>query len=392
MYKVKCKKKYSLKLNIPSFSIRFNNLNKVSSKKNIIYIKEEFDNSTFRYRCYNFIEAMEKSKKYNLISFLSSEIPSLLKEIDKIDMIVLQRATWNNNVENLILLGKQKRIPIVYDIDDIIYKYDYIPDYLNNIGLSDDINNVRTYMGVSSGLELVAKQSDYFICTTNFLKEYLIKDFQKDCYVIPNFYNTEQEEESEYILNTREYDDSKFIIGYFSGSPSHLNDFRVCKKEILKLLNKYDNVYLKIVGYMNLDKDMLNLYYKGKILIRPFCSFQELQYEVGEVDINISPLYDYYFNYAKSELKYFEAALVKVPSVVSNIGVYKEVINDGVNGCLCNQGNWFKTLEDLYLHKEKREKIANTAYNEVKKIYNFLEMRNKIETTFDNILQKVNKS
>lgn len=388
MYKLECRKKYTLKLNIPDYIVRFNKLVLENSNNNIIYIKEEFDNSTFRYRCYNFIQAMKSSKKYRIECFLSSEIPSLLKIIDKIKVVVFQRATWNNNVQNLILLCKQKRIPVVYDIDDLIYKYDYVPDYLDNIGVSDDINNIRFYMGVSSGLELVAKQCDYFICTTGFLKEYLMKDFQKPCCVVPNFYNIEQEEESEYILDTRVRDKSKFIIGYFSGSPSHLNDFRVCKKDLIKLLNKYDDVYLKIVGYMNLDKDMMDLYNKGKILVKPFCSYQELQYEVAEVDINVAPLYDYYFNYAKSELKYFEAALVKVPSVVSNVGIYKEVINDKVNGFLCDQGVWYHILEDLYLNEEKRYKISETAYKEVKNIYNLNEMRKQIEKTFDSILNE----
>lgn len=388
MYKLECRKKYTLKLNIPDYIVRFNKLVLENSNNNIIYIKEEFDNSTFRYRCYNFIQAMKSSKKYRIECFLSSEIPSLLKIIDKIKVVVFQRATWNNNVQNLILLCKQKRIPVVYDIDDLIYKYDYVPDYLDNIGVSDDINNIRFYMGVSSGLELVAKQCDYFICTTGFLKEYLMKDFQKPCCVVPNFYNIEQEEESEYILDTRVRDKSKFIIGYFSGSPSHLNDFRVCKKDLIKLLNKYDDVYLKIVGYMNLDKDMMDLYNKGKILVKPFCSYQELQYEVAEVDINVAPLYDYYFNYAKSELKYFEAALVKVPSVVSNVGIYKEVINDKVNGFLCDQGAWYHILEDLYLNEEKRYKISETAYKEVKNIYNLNEMRKQIEKTFDSILNE----
>lgn len=389
MYKIEHLKKYPLNLNIPNFNIRFENLNKNKSKKNIIYIKEAFDNSTFRYRCYNFMQAMENSKKYNIVCFLSSEIPSIMEKIDKINAIVFQRATWNNNVQNLILLSKQKNIPVIYDIDDIIYNYDYIPDYLNNVGLADNLDNVRAYMGVASGLKLVAKQCDCFLCTTSYLKYYLTKDLKKDCYIIPNFYNLEQEQESEKILSLRKYDKTKFIIGYFSGSPSHLNDFRVCKKEIIKLLNKYNNIYLKIVGYMDLDDDMLNLLHQKKIIITPFCSYQDLQYEIAEVDLNIAPLYDYYFNYGKSELKYFEAALVKVPSVVSNIGIYKEVIQDGINGNLCDQGKWFYVLEELYLNKDKREKIAEMAYKKVKEKYNFNVMAKMIEKTFDDILNKM---
>ena len=44
---------------------------------------------------------------------------------------------------------------------------------------------------------------------------------------------------------------------------------------------------------------------------------------ISEVDINLAPLVDSIFNRAKSEIKWIEAALVKVPTVASKIGAFQ---------------------------------------------------------------------
>lgn len=385
MYKIDSSKKWTFKLDIEEFGKRIARFLSNNEKKNIVYIKNEFDNSTFRYRYYNFNQALEKSSKYLLSCFLCDEIPQILKSIDKIEIVIFQRATWDNNVQLLIDLCKKYEIPIVYDIDDLIYKYDYIPDFLNNIGLDTTVDNVRTYMGLAVGHEMVAKQCDKFICTTEYLNENLKKDFKKEVYVVPNFLNKEQLIESENIINNRIYKKEKFIVGYFSGSSSHLNDFRVCKKELIQFIKKHNNVYLKIVGFMKLDDDLLELKEKGKIIFKKLCPYQQLQYEIGEVDINIAPLYDFYFNYAKSELKYFEAAIVKIPSIVSNLGVFKSVIHNGKNGFLCDQGQWLETLERLYIDHNLKEIIAKNAYEHVIKEYTPEAYNKKIESVFEKI-------
>ena len=52
------------------------------------------------------------------------------------------------------------------------------------------------------------------------------------------------------------------------------------------------------------------------------------------VDINIAPLVDTLFNRAKSENKWLEAALVEVPTLASNVGAFKTMIQDGKTGFL----------------------------------------------------------
>ena len=387
MYSVKCKKKFSMPLEVDSFASRYEELLKNDGRKKVLYIKNEFDNSTFRYRCYNFKQALELSDKYLIVYFLSDEIKKIINEIDNVSLVVLQRATFNIDILNFINYVHQKKIHVVYDMDDMLYNIENAINYINHIGREYDLTNVYLYFGIASAYGVLAEKCDYYITTTEFLKKNLENDYGKKGFVIPNFLNNEQIIESEYILKNREFNNDKFIIGYFSGSDSHRNDFRVIENAILQLMNEYDDIYLKIVGFMQLDKRFDEFKKKGRVIMKDLVPYQKLQYEIGEVDLNVVPLADVEFNKAKSELKYFEAAIVKVPSCVSKGNIYDSFIDDFQNGVLCDIDNWKNCIEKLYLDRDLLKKIASNAYDTANKLYLPSIYKEKIESVYDEILK-----
>ena len=112
MYNLSCKQKYQSYLSVGSIEKRLSGL--VSSKKkNIIYLKDIFDNSTFRYRTYNVMQAMEESTKYHVTCFLIEEIDFLIQNLEKISCVILQRCKWSFQLENFIYLLKQYKIKVI---------------------------------------------------------------------------------------------------------------------------------------------------------------------------------------------------------------------------------------------------------------------------------------
>ena len=107
MYNIKCTKKFDFDLKIDSFDDRYLKILN-SSKKNVIYIKDVFDNSTFRYRTYNVIETMDNSEKYSVTCFLVEELNSIYNLVDKIDIFIMQRAKWSFELSNFIHCLKKK--------------------------------------------------------------------------------------------------------------------------------------------------------------------------------------------------------------------------------------------------------------------------------------------
>ncbi len=386
MFKIECKKEFQMPLKVPSFSERYQIFLKKGQKKKIIYFKNEFDNTTFRYRCYNFTEALYNSKNYDISYFLCSEIPLILKHIKLIDLIIFQRTSWTKDVENLIYLAKYNNIKIVYDMDDLLYKIDYIPMFINNICQNFCTENISLYLSIAGAYELVANKCDAFITTTPFLQKKLKQDFNKPTFVIPNFLNNEQMLENDYILVKRKYDKSKFIIGYFSGSPSHKGDFHSVENDLIRLLDTYNNIYLKIVGFMELTGKLREYWSMGRVILINLVPYQQLPYEIGSVDVNIIPLNHNDFNESKSELKYFEASILKIPSCITKTKLYDSFIEDGKNGIFCEPGEWYTNLKKLYLNKDFRESIGENAYKTTMEKYLPIMQKENIESVYDNLL------
>lgn len=386
MYNIVCKEKFSFDMDIPNFSIRFSRFIN-SKKKNIIYLKEFFDNSTFRYRAYNIINSMENSDKYLVSCFLIEEIPKLIKYLNKIDLVILQRCKWSFELESFINFVRDSGIRVGYDMDDLIYNPKYVPKYLNNVAYYSE-KEIDLHFAMASRYYEIAKIADFYLVTTDALKEKVLSDFDKKSFIYYNFLNKEQEDISNKILEIKNdlYDDSKFVIGYFSGSNSHYRDLGVATNAIIKMLEKYDNVYLMIVGYMNLSEELNYYKSKGRVIVKPFVTYQELQYLIASVDVNIIPLIQNEFNECKSELKYFEASIVNTVSIASNNLVYSAIIKDGENGFLAGTTEWFEKLEYIYLNIDKINDIISNARDFCLDRYGSSKQTERLEKLYDSII------
>ena len=386
MYTLNYKKDFEMKLPIPKFSERYEKILK-SEKQDIVYIKEEFDHSTFRYRTYNVIESMENNDKYNVTCFLVEELENIIHLIDKIAIIILQRAKWSFELENFIYLLKKMNKIIIYDMDDMIYHTKYVPKYINSISNYDE-STIDSYFALSTRYELIASMCDGFIVTTKTLKKHIEKDFKKPTWIIKNYLNKKQETISKDIVlqKNENYDNTKFIIGYFSGSMSHKRDLEIIEYTIIKLMEKYSNIYLNIVGHMSLSKKLEKFKKEGRIIIDDFVSFEELQYKIGKVDVNIIPLQKHEFNECKSELKYFEASIVNTISCATDNTSYNNIIEDGVDGFLCNELEWYEKLEYIYLNPKKIKNIAQKANKKCYKLYGNNNQENTIVAVYDEIV------
>ena len=387
MYKFHYSKVFDYSLPIASFSKRFTDL-KNSTKKNIIYMKNEFDNSTFRYRAYNVMQTMEKSEKYFVTCFLVSEIKNLYDLIDSIDLVILQRAKWSFELDNFITILQNRDVKIIYDMDDLVYHTKYVPEYLSNISDYSDYK-IDSAFAMAKRFEMLASKCDGFIATTEKLVQHLENDFHKRAWLLRNYLNLEQEYHSNKVLELKKNSKKdSFMVGYFSGSNTHRKDLDVVESSLVNFMEKYDDVYVKIVGLMDLSEPLEKLRKQGRVIVDGYVSYQELPYKIGEVDLNIIPVQKHAFNDCKSELKYFEASIVKVPSIASNNVVYRKVIDSGYDGFLCDDSNWFDQLEWCYLNQKKLKDITDNAYRKCVERYSNANQFDLITKIYDEILEK----
>ncbi|MBO6298321.1 MAG: glycosyltransferase [Lachnospiraceae bacterium] len=99
---------------------------------------------------------------------------------------------------------------------------------------------------------------------------------------------------------------------------------------------------------MNLPEKYSYLVDKKKIQFISFQTFTGLQYEQAKVDINVVPLVNNSFSNCKSELKYFESAIVGTVTCATPSHAYAKAIKNQYNGFLCKEGEWLEIFEKIY--------------------------------------------
>jgi glycosyltransferase involved in cell wall biosynthesis len=263
-------------------------------------------------------------------------------------------------VEEFIKLAKENNKTVFYDIDDLVFDLEHtkLIKFLDT--MSEDERKLYDDGVVRMGKTL--DLCEYGIASTKRLQLEMNKHV-KETFINRNVASEEMVKYSDLALEEVVKDDNKIIMGYLSGSITHNDDFKLIMPSIIKLMEKYDNLYLEIVGLLDIPKEMEIV--KNKVIVSPFVDWKELPKLIRSIDINLAPLENTIFNEAKSENKWTEAALVKIPTIASNIGAFKDTIIDKKTGILCNDNEWFDKLSELINNKEYRDKIGNCAYDEV---------------------------
>lgn len=150
-------------------------------------------------------------------------------------------------------------------------------------------------------------------------------------------------------------------IGYFSGSITHNDDFELILPCIVEVMSTFKNVTLLIMGDLDIPEELSP--FATRITAIPFSDWRRLPSIIASCDINLAPLRDTVFNCAKSENKWIEASLVKVPTVASNVGAFKATISNGKTGFLCDtRAEWTRCLSSLIESPDTRKSVAEAAY------------------------------
>jgi glycosyltransferase involved in cell wall biosynthesis len=358
-----------------------------------LYLYEAPDTSTFRYRVYNVCQSLELSFYWRGVYFYQDELKSIYKYLDKVDLLVVVRFRWTFELDMIINLAKEKGIKVVFDIDDMVYNLEYLPIIVNTLSVNMESHaDYDWWFAYISRINKTAMMCDAVITTNAFLAQKMEKDLHVKGYIIQNFINRFQEEISDnyFAQKAGMYSCEKFVIGYFSGTPSHINDFLAVAPELKALLEAYGDITLKLVGFMELPNYMLPLEDMGSIERVPLVNFLDLQKEIAGADVNIVPLVNNEFSNCKSELKFFEASMVGTVTCATPSYIFRETIKHGENGYLCERGKWFNALENLYFmwKKNYNTEVVKKARAYCKEHYVYNNQTTNIENVFNNIIEE----
>ena len=338
----------------------------------VAYLYERADSSTFRYRAYNMVCALDQVDDISAQYFFLDEIEYLISNASEIDVVVLCRVRYNHKIGELIQKLHRHGGKAIFDCDDLVFDNSYA--HLIAETLNQDVENPHIWdywFSYMSRLGATLRLCDGAIVTNDFLAARLTEFHPVPVKVVRNFMNDEQLRMSHELYQEKAgrgfTSDNRIHIGYFSGTPSHEKDFSIVEASIAETMDRYENLNLLIVGY--LDKHVIKSMYPDKVELYGMHDFVNLQRVISFAEINIVPLQDNIFTNCKSELKFFEAAAVGTLSVATPTFTYRGCIRDGETGWLAKEYNWGDKLAEAVESRPDYPAMAAIAHEYVLDTY-----------------------
>lgn len=341
---------------IVNFILRFFWMMKKLPGGDVIFITNGIGDSAL----YRTVHVSEELNLKGIKSFVTvEESPYLLRYADSFKVFVFHRTLHSPKIEKLIEKIKEQEKEIIFETDDLVFDSKYFKglDYLENINMLE-----RKQFEKGIGEEIL--NNPYVkVCTTT--TSYLAKKLEehgKKVFIVSNKLSRKDLETAENILKSGNMEgDGKMRLGYFSGTISHNKDFAVISDVLMEVMEKHQNVELFLAGPLDIE-NKLN---KFKKRIKQFPYVERIKHfgNIAKVDVNLAPLeIGNPFCEAKSELKFFEAGIVAVPTIASATQTFKEAISDGIDGFVASDTEeWKNKLEELILRPELCSRMGQEA-------------------------------
>jgi glycosyltransferase involved in cell wall biosynthesis len=279
--------------------------------------------------------------------------------LDNVIACLFVRTPLSASVGVFIQRLRLVRATVIADFDDLIFcpellhlwdGMNYLPD-----------NERQIFFDRATQYQQMVKAADCVVATTLPLAEELSR-YNNNVRVIRNY----PLDVTRSIVVGSKNDRSnaeRFIVGYYSGTLTHQADFRQCANALGKFMQQHRTVELRIVGELNIEEFADFEGIESRISHLPIMSYEAMLLDLSRCDVNIAPLQlGNRFCECKSELKYFDAALMCVPTIASPTQPFQLAIRHGVNGFLAGtMEEWFNCLENLLRDRNLPKRIGLNA-------------------------------
>lgn len=339
---------------------------------------------TRRYRSFHTFEQLGIAGVGCKLSHITD--PELPAKVEQASIIILHRITYDRYVERLLQVINRHGSLTIMDVDDLVFdlsafKWIASPDFQDPVRAALYQEDMQRYQATLKSCHAV-------IASTHYLEDQ-VRALNKPVWIHRNAFSLEMLAVSQQAIQRRRSGKPKIVIGYASGTPTHDRDFEVAKPALKHVLHRHPETELWIIGPLDPGKDWGDL--GDRIKHRSLVPWRDLPLLLTQFDINIAPLVmDNPFGQSKSEIKYVEAGLVKVPTIASKTNAFEFAIRTGENGFLAsNDQEWIDSLIRLTEQADLRQTIGERAHADVLKKYHPAVRSTELVTTLNQIHEHV---
>lgn len=279
------------------------------------------------------------------------------------DLVIVFRKQMDPWLDRLFNQAVQRRVPVVFDIDDLLVRPELMcPEVFRYLEgkpaafIEDWQEKARLYA-------LAAKAATACWVTTNALADQM-RPLNPNTQVLGNGLADDPRTRSS--LQSAEEASSgtrQVLIGYASGTPTHDHDFLEVAEALADTLQAFPAVHLEIIGELSEQSLRALGSFRDRVSRHPVVDYYQLPGLLARFDINLAPLEaDNVFCDCKSELKFFEAGRVGVPTIASATRPFRACIASGVDGITArNRAEWAEALGIMVSAPEKRIIMGQAA-------------------------------
>lgn len=317
------------------------------------------DGSPLHYRVHQKIEQLRIRGVESVL--LRYTDPDLVPQLDRADAVIVYRAPATRELVSFIREVHRRRIPIRFDVDDLIFDPELAERLPTIAHLPKDerelwVEGVRRYRasllecgaGIASTVEIARQMQHLGVPAA----------------VHRNGVDTPLAVMSEGARRARgsrlRRPGDPFVLGYSSGTTTHDADLALVTPALIDFLGSHPEARLVLGGPLqppaSLDRVAAQVQRLG------FIVWDRHPTRLATFDLNLAPLIDGLFNESKSSIKWSEAALVDVPTLASGSAPFRESIEQGVTGVVAGGvDEWRRTLEEAISEPERFARMGRRA-------------------------------
>ncbi|MCE9629808.1 MAG: glycosyltransferase [Planctomycetia bacterium] len=315
------------------------------------------------YRVLHPIEALDEHGWQT--AWLPADSPDTLARLDTTDVVTIFRCPWTAALEAIVIACRRRGIPVVYDIDDLIFD----PEVMETgaFGYLDTLPDAerRQWITIAADYRRALCEADAAVLTTPSLTA-AARPHCPRVFVLPNGHSPAMFAAAAVArsLAKPSASDGRPRLGFASGTPTHQRDFAVIAPAIARLFSRRSEPLLTIVGYLDVAAFPALADHASRIEVRPHVPFVRLPEEVARFDINLAPLeVGNPFCEAKSPIRCTTAATVAVPSVASPTAPLRDALVDGETGFLAaDTAAWERAFDCLLDDPALRRQMGEAAH------------------------------
>lgn len=293
--------------------------------------------------------------------FSQDEAGRCRPSLDRAVAVIFYRVAAFPPVLHAILYARALGLPTFYEIDDLLFDNAAYPDPFESF---EGQITERDYVDLQYGVPLfryAMRLCDSGIASTPALAEAMRPHLRTGlCRVLRNGFDKRNEA---FLARTpTPFADGRITVFYGSGTKAHNRDFtELAAPALLAVLARHPHVRFLVAGYLNLDVRFDP--FDDRVIQLGFSPNVTDYWEVlSGVDINLAVLTGGAMADAKSEIKWLEAAMCGIPSIVSGTRTYREVLVDGETALLADTpAEWTRALESLVVDADRRRAIGARA-------------------------------